>query len=159
MRKVYNHKPRGVTLDGIKSDDNGQLVTSPSYFYTDTLNAIQETTRYAIENLAVNIFDEKIENNIKLFGGKYWVGEDYVNNVHKDDYVEFSIIDKDDILGFFSMFGLDKDNGDILELNKFVINDIVKKGNSANDFYSDLTIPSGPASPVIARWSMRAPPN
>lgn len=148
MRKVFPPAPRSVTLEGLKQE-NGQLVTAPTYFFTDNLNIIQEGVRYEIEAPALNIFDEKVSYPVRLFGGKYWVEQADVDKVHELDYVEFSIIDKDDLFGMFALYGLSVENGDFIELNKFVIKDYVKKGNPSNGYFSDLTTNVSAASEIM----------
>jgi hypothetical protein len=147
MRKIYNHSPKSVSLDNVATE-NGKLITAPTYFYTENLNIMQEMTRYQVIAPAINIFDEQIQLGQRLFGGKYWIHRDSVDKVHSDDYVEFSIIDKDNILGMFDMFGLSIANGDFIEITKFIIRDYVDKGNPSNGFYSDLTTPTSPASEI-----------
>jgi len=53
-----------------------------------------------------NFFDILISEMAYLRGGFYKIKN--VNDVHDDDYLEFSIIDKDNILGYGSMFELSK---------------------------------------------------
>jgi len=87
---------------------------------------------------AANYFDNVISEQLSLCGGEYWVNQEDLDKVHEDDYVEFSIIDKDNVLGLFSYYGLTQGT-DILELNKFVRTDYVKKGNINEGYYSDLS--------------------
>lgn len=71
---------------------------------------------------AVNIFDMQITSSMvdangycQLFGGEYWTD----GNVLDGDYGEFSVVDKDDVLGLFSQYGLVVGQ-DVLELSKYV---------------------------------------
>jgi len=138
MRKVFNHTPKKVSVDGLRFDDEGNLVSAPSFFYQGQLTTIQEGRRYVVNQSAINIFDEQLANPIKLYGGAYWINHSDVSKVSDDDYVEFSIVDKDDVLGMFGMYGLSVANGDIIELSKFVKRDYVKKGDPSNGYFSDL---------------------
>jgi len=131
MRVVY--KPK----DTVK-DKEGRQVFAPSFFYKDNMNTIQESHKRVIDPDEINIFDIQVKHACKLYGGEYWISEETANNVHSNDYIEMSIIDKDDILGFFSTYGLDKSKGDILELTKFVVREYVKKGNKLDGYYGDL---------------------
>jgi len=63
-----------------------------------------------------NFFDIQVTKTKCLRGGRYII----LNHadVHEDDYIEFSIIDKDDVLGLFQVYGVPQ--GGFLELTKFV---------------------------------------
>ena len=89
----------------------------------------------------ITIVDIPVSNERRLFGGEFWIDTDdaVAGNVDYRDYVEFSVVDKDDILGLFSIYALSKDNGDILELCKFVSNHYIKKGTPSNGYYSDIS--------------------
>ncbi len=131
MRIIYPSK-------GNKKDSNGRLIVAPSFFYKDHMNTIQTSHRHDVVPGDINIYDTLVDQNCKLYGGEYWISSDTVNNVHEDDIIELSIIDKDDVLGYFGAYGLSKDNGDILELTKFVIDEYVKKGNPSDGYHTDL---------------------
>lgn len=60
------------------------------------------------------IFDYQIDNQIYIKGGEYWSRGGALG-----DYAECSIVDKDDVLGLFDMYGL-VSGVDVLELFKFV---------------------------------------
>lgn len=76
------------------------------------------TTELKFEAIAgvENFFDIQIPYKVFLYGGRYTVLN--ANDVHDDDYIEFSIIDKDDVLGLFGVYGIPA--GGFLELSKFV---------------------------------------
>ena len=82
-------------------------------------------------------FDTLVESEKRICGGEYWVKNSDVDKIHEDDYIEFSIIDKNDILGLFSTYGLTAGT-DILELVKFVYTDYIQKGNPLEGFHSIL---------------------
>ena len=71
-----------------------------------------------------NIFDFELsadlcgaDGQLEVYGGRYFVKD--AISIHDDDILEFSIIDKNDVLGLFSTYGLTV-GIDILELKKFV---------------------------------------
>lgn len=78
---------------------------------------------YACVPGAVNIFDLKIDGtmvepntkDVYLFGGEYWTDA----NVLENDYVEFSVVDKDNVLGYHTKYGLTP-GVDVIELAKYI---------------------------------------
>jgi hypothetical protein len=124
MRKVY---PK---IDNRKLDALGREIMVPSYFVNvDDLLSQQASVKLLASQGDISIFDAKIVEEIKLSGGEVWVTEATSPNVGSDDFVEFSLIDKDDILGYFSMLGLTV-GVDILEVSKFVFNEYIQRGPS-----------------------------
>ena len=65
---------------------------------------------------ATNIFDEVVTVEKQLRGGWYELFDD---NAVQGDYMEFSVVDKDDALGLFALLGLTV-GVDVLELAKYV---------------------------------------
>jgi hypothetical protein len=135
-RVVY--QPKGVQRvdTGIPFNNEGKPIMSPSFYHADGYNEIQDMKKYQVTSTSVNIFDELIEKEIRLSGGQYWIREEDVNMVSEDDYVEFSIVDKDDVLGLFSVYGVP--SGGFIELAKFVRKHYVRKGDKNSGYYSDL---------------------
>jgi hypothetical protein len=84
-----------------------------------------------------NIFDVEVLQEKRICGGEYWIKGDDVNKVHDNDYVEFAVVDKNNVLGLFGEYGLVVGT-DILEVTKFVITDYVKKGSSNDCYHSKL---------------------
>jgi hypothetical protein len=87
---------------------------------------------------SINIFDNEVTSEKKICGGEYWIYPDDVDKIHDDDYVEFAVVDKNDVLGLFSTYGLSVANGDVLELVKFVETDYIIKGDKAGGYHSRL---------------------
>ena len=85
----------------------------------------------------LNCFDIVVDTEKRICGGEYWVNTTDSSKVHEDDFIEFSIIDKNNVLGLFTAYGLQV-GVDILELCKFVVNDYVKKGNDNSGYHSQL---------------------
>jgi hypothetical protein len=117
---------------------NGAPIVAPTLEDMCGIHSLKMGYKSVITEEATNYFDNVITEELKICGGEYWIYEDDVDKVHINDYVEFSIIDKDDVLGLFSYYGLTL-GVDILELNKFVKTDYIKKGNKANGYYADLS--------------------
>lgn len=119
-------------------NDFGAEIVSPTF---DDVNGLYPKKKmYKDTAIAgqINFFDIEVTQEKRINGGEYWVHPEDVAKVHDDDYVEFSIIDKNDVLGLFSAYGLNKANGDILELCKFVLTDYVLKGDPDNGYHSEL---------------------
>ena len=71
-----------------------------------------------------NIFDTRISEDlvgrdgcVEIVGGQYYIKDPSV--IDERDIVEFSVVDKDDVLGLFQYYGLTVGT-DVLELAKFV---------------------------------------
>jgi hypothetical protein len=147
MRKVFNHQQKKVEIEGLELQ-NGHVVAAPTYFYKGDDHTIQEGKRYLIEQASIEIFDDLIAQPLKIYGGAYWVDLDDVDKVSKDDYLEFSIVDKDDVLGMFGLLGITPGEG-VLEITKFVKKDYIRKGDPATGFYSDLVSNTKGVSEII----------
>jgi hypothetical protein len=80
---------------------------------------------------AVTHCDYRITKEIRFFGGLYWVTNPEV--VDGRDFIEYSFVDKDNVLGLFSRYGMVVGTH-VLELFKNVINGKVKKGNIAEGY-------------------------
>ena len=78
----------------------------------------------------VTFFDFEITELMKLIGGETFVSAP--ETAHKNDYIEVSMIDKNDILGYFGAYGLTVGQ-DILELRKFVKKLYVRESRFAFD--------------------------
>jgi hypothetical protein len=103
-----------MTPDGI------QLV-SQSFGYTP-IASVWKARKYNVTAGMENFFDVQITTEIRLIGGWYRILN--YSDINEDDYLEFSLVDKDDILGLFSYYGLTV-GVDVLELFKFVRTDYI----------------------------------
>lgn len=65
----------------------------------------------------LTFFDIQITTEIRLKGGSYTIKN--FDQVGPEDYIELSVVDKDDALGLFSKYGL-LVGTHVLELNKFL---------------------------------------
>ena len=119
-----------------KRDAWGNQVVAPTLEDVQGLYPKKKMYKGTIVAGQLNIFDEVVSTEKHICGGEYWVYTS-TGDIHEDDYVEFSIVDKDDILGLFSLYGLSTSTGDVLELSKFVLKDYAKKNkiNSA-EYYT-----------------------
>lgn len=100
---------------------NGHMITAPTLEYDLDLRNIWKGYKYTATAGAQSFFDEQVTQELKLRGGWYALLD---SNAEVGDYVEFSIIDKDDVLGYFQYYGLTVGH-DVLELSKFVRTDYV----------------------------------
>jgi hypothetical protein len=110
---------------------DGSLLASLSYGTTPQI-ATWKRRKHTATAGETNYFDVLITTEIRLAGGEYEV--DNIEDVHSDDYIEFSLIDKDDVLGLFSTYGL-TEGVDILELFKFVRQEYPSK---MAEFYTNI---------------------
>ncbi len=77
--------------------------------------------RWTVTAGQTNFFDVQANAAlIYLSGGSFSVRAALDADIHDDDYAEFSIVDKDDVLGLFSSYGLTV-GVDVLELQKYVV--------------------------------------
>lgn len=91
----------------------GYVRNSPYAFANE--KATYHGYKYVAQANAFNVFDEPISEKLTTIqGSKIWA-----NNSHIGDYVEFSIVDKDDILNLFSQQGIVKGEGEI-EVERWV---------------------------------------
>ena len=92
-------------------------VYSPTYsYYPDNLKPTFKGWRYTATAGTQSIFDIEVTSEIRLQGGICHVHNP--SDVVSGDYVEFSVVDKDDVLGLFDSLGLTV-GVDVLELAKF----------------------------------------
>jgi len=101
-------------------DDAGNPRIAPTFEDDQGLNGAWITNRYVITPGVLNIFDEVVVKELKVRGGWYELMHSPSDCPALDtDYIEFSIVDKDDVLGLFALYGLTV-GVDVLELAKFV---------------------------------------
>jgi hypothetical protein len=100
---------------------DGTPVSAPTFEDTDGLAPQWEGHLYIATAGATNIFDEVVTTEKRLRGGWYELMDD---NAAVGDVVEFAVVDKDDVLGLFTLFGLTV-GVDVLELRKYVKKDYV----------------------------------
>lgn len=99
----------------------GTPVTAPTFEDTQGLHPQWCGHKYSAVAGAINIYDEVVTVEKQLRGGWYELLDD---NAVVGDFIEFAIIDKDDVLGLFTSLGLTVGE-DILELKKYVSKEYV----------------------------------
>lgn len=124
---VSQHDGSAVEPDSWKTSA-GAMVVSPTY------GMYEEAGRYKGSGLAAypqctTIEDLRLTTEIYLQGAHFWI-----HHGNWGDFVDFSVVDKDDILGLFAYYSLTPGE-DVLELAKYVENFPIKPGDSEGDFY------------------------
>ena len=109
-------------------DESGGIVHAPTFEHTLGLHPQWVGHKYTATAGATNIFDEVVTTEKQLRGGWYELMD---SNAAVDDYVEFAVVDKDDVLGLFSTYGLTV-GVDVLELKKYVKTEYVNPSNANN---------------------------
>jgi len=97
-------------------NSDGYIVSAPTFEDAQGLTTVWKGHLYTAQPNSLNIYDEVVTTQLRLRGGWYKV---LSTGANIGDYVEFSIIDKDNVLGLFAYFGLTVGQ-DVLELKKFV---------------------------------------
>ena len=98
---------------GWKRDLNGCIITATSHTYFEEDGKFKGFLLTASGN-QTTIYDHKLNRQIYVTEGYFWHAGGNIG-----DYAEFSIVDKDDILGLFDYYDLEV-GVDVLELGKFV---------------------------------------
>lgn len=100
--------------------NTGEQLVAPTFEYDRDYPATWVGKTYTVQPGVLNIFELEITREIFLRGGSVQLLTPPASvKAHKDDYIEFSVVDKNDVLGMFSLLGLTV-GVDILELGKFV---------------------------------------
>ncbi len=118
-------------------DDFGDIIFAPTLDDSKGLTPKKKSYKLIVNLNQTNFFDIEVTTERRICGGEYWIRVNGTDYTHKDDYVEFSVIDKNDILGYFQYYGLSNATGsnDFLELSKFIINDYVRVGKTDDGYY------------------------
>jgi hypothetical protein len=126
----------GVNLRKPPLSDDGVPVSAPTFEETEGLAPNWQGYLYTATAGATNIYDEAVTVERRIRGGWYELLD---SNAVVGDYVEFAVVDKDDVLGLFALLGLTVGE-DVLELRKYVRKEYVNpnvvgrqdfQGNSA----------------------------
>jgi hypothetical protein len=132
---VAAHSGQALATQNIDAKGNPVVATS-IYGYSAERTRFMGY-RYSAPPNTLSIFDEVIVKQLFLQGG-----DGSVDYAVDGDYAEFSIIDKDDVLGFFVPLGLTV-GVDILEIDKYI-----KKKYMA-DGHNEMTHRVPVAAPVL----------
>lgn len=104
----------GIAPINTNYDDNGNQVVATSVYAFTKEKTKFKGFRYVATAGQTTIFDEEAAKQIYIQGGK-----GNISNAADGDYVEFAIVDKDDVLGLFGGLGLTVGQ-DVLEIDKYV---------------------------------------
>lgn len=99
----------------------GSPVTAPTFEDTGGLHPTWQGRLYTATAGALNFFDEVVTTEKELRGGWYELID---GNGVIGDFVEQSVVDKDDVLGLFSTYGLTV-GVNVLELKKYIKTEFV----------------------------------
>jgi len=134
---LNSYDPEGnlkMTINSHLTAD-GYPIISPTLETAKGMYPKKEQFRNTVSSGQINMFDVEVTTEREICGGEYWAIVNNRNDVHIDDFVEFSIIDKNDVLGYFVYYGLTV-GVDILELSKFILSDYIKKGWNGYEYYT-----------------------
>jgi len=94
--------------------EHGELITAPTYSAIDDSGRFQGDA-FVASGLATTIHDWKVEQDLRIAGADWWT-------THHEwgDFGSFAVVDKDDVLGLFDLYGLEE--GEVLELKRYVMN-------------------------------------
>jgi hypothetical protein len=107
---------------GVPKTSDGRPISAPTFEDSQGLTPIWRGSWNTAEAGAVSIFDTLITSERRLRTG--WYELLVPNEAVLGDYIEFAIVDKDNVLGLFAYFGLTVGT-DVLELKKYVRNEYV----------------------------------
>lgn len=111
---AQNHTADGIPGDEIVKvsptyEDTGMDTVFKGYMFEPSAKGLAADPVYSMLDIA-------IESELLLRGGWYELASE---GAVKGDMLEFSVIDKDDVLGLFASYGLTAGQ-DVIELSKFV---------------------------------------
>lgn len=125
----------------------GQVVQAKSaYAYSEENGTFVGTNVIHCPANTTTIYDLPVTTELYVNGGKAWVA----GPPTLGDWIKFSVVDTDDILGLFSTYGLSVANGDVLELRQYVRN------MALPPFNSHFTLHMETAAKVVSGLKLRA---
>lgn len=131
---VGAHDGEPVPEIDLTRTSEGHLITAPTFEYDFDLDGYFQGYLYTASAGVTSIFDELITTEIKLRAGWYEILD---NNAAIGDYIDFSVVDKDDVLGLFGALGLTQ-GVDVLEVGNFVRTEYINPRNTGrSDFRVD----------------------
>lgn len=125
---------------------DGGVRFAPTFEDTNDLQPSWEGHLYEAVAGATSIFDELVDTERQIRGGWY---EIFSGPPVHGDYIEFSVVDKDDVLGYFTPLGLVVGQ-DVLELQKYVLKEYVNPNSSGRELFMANSV-----WPLIAGLYMR----
>lgn len=109
-----------------RTTDGQAIVTTSGYSFIHEHTAFKGFL-YTVPKGTHAFFDELVTTQVYLQGGGWWA-----TGVVLGDYIEFSVVDKDDVLGLFATYGLVV-GVDVLELGKYVRSLYLTPGDSRDE--------------------------
>lgn len=123
--------------DPLPISQDGGVRFAPTFEDTNDLQPQWEGHLYKATAGATSIYDEVVDVEKRIRGGWYEI----FGGAVLGDYVEFSVVDKDDVLGYFTPLGLIVGQ-DVLELQKYVRKEYVNPGaGGRNNFMANSVWP------------------
>jgi hypothetical protein len=114
-------------------DPTGNPVLAPTFESTGGIHPQWKGHKYTATAGQTNIFDEVVTTEKQIRGGWYELLDATAKAV-VNDYIEFAVVDKDDVLGLFSTYGLTV-GVDVLELKKYVKTEYVNPAHSDRQMF------------------------
>jgi len=142
---------QAVSLSDEDRDSEGHLTVSQTFHHLGMVSA-RKCYKFTATSNQTTFYDIEVTTELRIAGGLCWVRN--TTDVHDDDYIEFSIVDKDDVLGLFSTYGLTVGE-DVLELSKFIRTEYIKKGSSDDGYKMNFEPVEIHGEPIIAGLYMR----
>ncbi len=127
-------------LDEPQVSNTGALIVSPTY-ETSTDVPCWHKWKFIAQAGQTTFFDIQLTNEKSLKGGKYYI-VNYSDINSELDYLECSLIDKNNVMGLFNNYGLVVGQ-DVLELGKFVITEYVEPTDKFIASYGVMPLSSG----------------
>ena len=110
---------------------DGGVRFAPTFEDTNDQQPNWEGHLYEAVAGATSIFDEEVTVEKQIRGGWY---EIFGGPPVLGDYIEFSVVDKNDVLGLFSTYGLTVGE-DVLELQKYVVKEYINPAHSGREVF------------------------
>ena len=121
-----NFKPLSNSAVVPSTADGQPIVTQSGYAFIPEHTGFKGFL-YTVTAGTHSFFDEVLTTQVYLQGGSWWVKDAALG-----DYIEFAVVDKDDVLGAFALYGLTV-GVDVLELGKFVKSLYLPPGDSSGE--------------------------
>jgi hypothetical protein len=103
----------GEPLPNGNFDADGNPVVAPTFLFVSERARLAGNLWTATAG-QVAIFDVEVTTQLLVQGGQFWV-----KGAAEGDYADFSVVDKNDVLGLFATYGLTV-GVDVIELAKYV---------------------------------------
>ena len=84
----------GTSLGSKRTDEGVSLVATIPYSYSDKDKSRYKGALYSAPEFADTAFDMRLDDDVRLYGGHYWVMGAKIGNT-----ITFQVVDKDNILG------------------------------------------------------------